>query len=134
HERSSLLVAHALGDLDQLFYAHHALVGIGAQDAGIGDAFALLEAFDLGTDLDDDARRLAADRVGQGRLVQAGTGVDVDKVEPDGGLLDLHLAGAGSADLDVLQFHDFRAPVCVHQNRFGHAQFSPSRVAACSTV
>ncbi len=64
----------------------------------------MLEAPHLGADLDDHARAFAADGVGQRRLVEARAGVDVDEVEADRGVTaDLDLAGAGLADLDVLE-------------------------------
>ena len=106
--------------MHELLDAHHALLAVGAQHAAIGDAVALLEALGLRADLDDHAGRLAADRVGHRRLVEARARIDVDEVEADRGVLDLHLAGAGRADLDVLELHLFRSAILMHQDRFRH--------------
>ncbi|HEY6718818.1 MAG TPA: hypothetical protein VI232_20935 [Reyranella sp.] len=114
HDGRGLLVAHALGHMHELLDAHEALLAVGAQHAAIGDPVALLEALHLGSDRDDHAGSLAAHCVGHLRRIEAGAGIDVDEVEADRGVLDLHLAGAGRTDLDVLELHLLRAAILVH--------------------
>ena len=108
------------GHMHELLDAHHALLAVGAQHAAIGDAIALLEAPGLRADFDDHAGRLAADGVGHRRLVEARARIDVDEVEADRGVLDLHLAGAGRSNLDILELHLFRSAILMHQDRFRH--------------
>jgi len=114
HDGGGLFVGHALGHMHELVDAHQALLAVGAQHAAIGDAVTLLETFHLRPDLDDHAGRLAPDGVGQRRLVEAGASIDVDEVETDRGVPDLHLAGAGRTDLDVVNLHLLRSAILVH--------------------
>ena len=60
----------------------------------IGDALADLESTDPGAERFDDARALPAETRRQRIRVQPGALVDVDEIEPDGGLADERFAPA----------------------------------------
>src|SRR6202789_2704120 len=67
---------------------------------------------------------VAGDDRHPGRLVEAGTIIDIDEVQSDGVLADTHLAGAGLGQIDGLINQGLRAPYLVHTHGLGHGSFS----------
>src|SRR5262249_30446393 len=70
----------------------------------------------------------------RGLRVKPGPVINVDEVESDCRLADLHLARAGIADLDPLPFEDFRPAMLVDSDRVRHAIpsfFFTSSLTAC---
>ena len=110
------------GDLDHAVGGDQPLFGIGADRPGISDAAPDLQVAHALADRGDDAGPFHARDEGKRRLwVEAGAVIDVDEVEPDRRLLDLDLAGAGLADLDLLPFEDFGPAIFMHPDRVGHS-------------
>src|ERR1041384_3709667 len=63
-----------------------------------------------------------------------GAVIDVEEIQPDRGLANLHLAGARIADLDPFPFQDFWPAVFVESDRVRHAIpsfFLMSSLTAC---
>ena len=121
HDRRCRLVVDIIGDLDHTVGGDQPLFSVGSDRAGIGDAAPHLQVAHALADRSDDARRLRARNERQRRLwVVAGPVIDVDEVEADCRLPDLHLAGVGRADSDVLPFEDIRPPIFMHADGVGH--------------
>ncbi len=88
--------------------------GVGHPVAGLEFGHALADRF-------HPPRAFHAQRPGQRRQrIQAGTVIDIDVVEPDGGMAHPELAGAGIADLDFFPAQDFGTTVLMNADRSRH--------------
>jgi len=121
HDRRAVLVADRIGQTDQLVGAHHALLRIGAaRPPGVGDALAHLQARHARPHRLHDAGRLHAEPGGQRLRIKTGAEIDVDIVQPAGGLFEQHLALARLAHFDVHPLHDLGAAGLVDPDCLAH--------------
>ena len=103
HHGSRGLVIDAVRQLEQAVGGDQPLLRIGTDRRGpIGNPIAWFQVGDPAADLLDHARSLASKPVRQGQRIKARAIVDVEKVEPHGGMADARLPSAGLADLDFL--------------------------------
>src|ERR1041385_8852728 len=107
HDRGGDLVADTLRDLDHAVSRDKALLGIGADEAGVSDTPADLEIADAWADRSNHASPFRAWNERYRSRVMPGAVIDVEEIQPDRGLANLHLAGARIADLDPFPFQDF---------------------------
>ena len=108
HHRSRGLVVDTVGQLEQPVGRDEPHFGIGAErGCAIGDAITWLQVGDACAHLLDDSRPLAAKAAWQLHRINTGAIIDVDEVEPDGGVADARLACPGLADIDLFPDQDF---------------------------
>ena len=99
HHRGGLLIADAVGHLDQPAGGDQPRLGIGAdRRIAVSDAIADFEVGDVGPELFDHAGAFIAEHRRQRQRVDAAAIVGVDEIEADGGLADARFARAGLAD------------------------------------
>ena len=126
HQDRALLVGDVVGQLDQFFPGNVALAGVAAEIEIIGDAVAGVKIGHAGPNCDNLAGGfVAGDERQPRRLVEAGAVIDVDEIQADGMLADVHLAGSRRGHIHGLVNQGFRAPYLVHAHGLGHRQFLP---------
>ena len=121
HHRRGLLVGDAGRQHHQPVGRHHALLAIGAKrPAGIGDAIAGLDVGDALTDLLDPAGGLGAEAAWQRHGIEPSADIDINEVEPDGGVPHTCFAGARFADRYLFPRQHFRSAGLVEADSLGH--------------
>ena len=117
-----------MGSLTKMLDVDVALLGVGAERRGVGDAVAGLEILDALADRDDFARAFVAGREGpRRRRIEAGAIIDVEIIDADGAMAHARFAGPGRRELDILQTHDVGRAGLVDANR-AHGS-SPAKFA-----
>ncbi len=118
-----------MGSLTRCLTIDVALLGVGAERRGVGDAVAGLEILDALADGDDLAGPFVAGREGpRRRRIEAGAIIDVEIIDADRVMAHARFPGPGRRDLDILQAHDVGRPGLVDANR-AHGS-SPARIRA----
>ena len=126
HHRRRGLVRDAGRNLHHPVGRDQAFLRIGAKRRGrIGHPVADLEVGHIAAQRLDDARPLHAESERQRQLVEAGPVIDIDIVEPDGGVADAHLALPGAADFDLPPLHRRSGARLVDLDGVGHRSVSP---------
>src|ERR1700756_5030681 len=121
HQHRALLEGNVVGQLDQLLPGNVALGRIGAEVVIVGDAIAGMEMRHAGANRDHLARGFIASYERKSRrLVEAGSVVDIDEVQPDGMLADADLAGSWRRQVVRLIDQSLGASHLVHAHGLGH--------------
>ena len=119
HEHGGVFVADSGRNFHETVRGDAARLGVRARYVvHVGDVVADLEPARFPAHRRDDAGRFAAESRGHLLLrIQPVAIVDVDEVEPDGGVMHLHLIRPRRCDLHVLEPHDLWSTHLVNTNR-----------------
>src|SRR5690606_18668377 len=114
--------------VDRIGQTHDAIGGDDAQlavSAGyvsdIGDAVTRSDMTYARADRLDDAGSFSARCERKGRLIQAGALIDVEEIEPDGGVSNEHFARAGCGNFDGPPLEHFRPAVSMDADGVRHS-------------
>ena len=119
HQRCGLLVRDAARYLHQPIRRHVADLAIGSRPrVHVGDAIAHLEAAHFAPERRDHTRRLAPEATRQLCRIESNPVIDIDVIEPDGGMAHLHLARLGQRDFEVLDTEDLWPAVLMKSDGF----------------
>jgi len=129
HQHRGLFVADGARQLDDPLGRQVAQLAVAAGlRVHIGHAVADAQTAHAPSDGGDDAGGLSAETGGQRHRVEARAVVDVDVVQADGRVAQLHLARPGRAWVEVLELQDLGTSGLVETDGFGHQRRSAARI------